>query len=89
MNWMRRLRDEERGMALAAVMFLGLAVMMLTSVIAVRAFRQSGNTAMDATWEATLNVAESGLDDGLVRMHDQPGYTTGEFMPEEIGRAHV
>ncbi|MBU1226619.1 MAG: hypothetical protein KJ698_05350 [Actinobacteria bacterium] len=79
---MRRLRDEERGMALAAVMFLGLAVMMLTSVIAVRAFRQSGNTAMDATWEATLNVAESGLDDGLVRMHDQPGYTTGEFMPE-------
>ncbi|MCB2223576.1 MAG: hypothetical protein KQH83_05300 [Actinobacteria bacterium] len=77
----RDLRRDERGMAVAAVMFLGLAVMMLTSVIAVRAFRQSGSTAADAEWETTLHVAESGLDDGLVRMYDQPGYTTGEVMP--------
>jgi len=80
-SYLRKIRDDERGMAVAAVMFLGLAVMMLTSVVAVRAFRQNSTTAADVKWEAALHVAESGLDDGLVRMHQAAGYTTGEYMP--------
>jgi len=76
------LRDDERGMAIAAVMFLGLAVVMLTSVVAVRAFRQSGTVHSDAQWEQALHVAESGLDDGLVRIHENEDYTTGEVMPD-------
>lgn len=78
----RRLRDDERGMAIAAVMFLGLAIVMLTSVVAVRAFRQSGSVGGDARWEQALHVAESGLDDGLVRIFENEDYTTGEVMPD-------
>jgi hypothetical protein len=76
------LRDDERGMAIAAVMFIGLAVVMLTSVVAVRAYRQSGSVGGDARWEQALHVAESGLDDGLVRMYENEDYTTGEVMPD-------
>jgi len=77
-----RLRNDQRGMAIAVVMFVGLAVMMLTALVTVRAFRQSGITATDAAWEVALNVSESGLDDGLVRVHHESGYTTGEYMPD-------
>jgi len=89
-----RLRSDERGMAIAAVMFLGLAVVMLTSVVAVRAFRQSGSVATDARWEQALHVAESGLDDGLVRIYENEDYATGEVMPDgfespEAARAWV
>ena len=78
------LRDDERGMSIAAVMFLGLAVVMLTSVVAVRAFRQGGSVDGDARWEQALHVAESGLDDGLVRMFQNEDYTTGEVMPDGL-----
>ena len=77
-----RLKDDERGMAIASAMFLGLAVVMLTSLVSVRAFRQSGTVDGDARWEQAVHVAESGLDDGLVRMHENEDYTTGEVMPD-------
>jgi hypothetical protein len=75
-------RAEDQGLAVPLVALLGLAVVMLTSVVAARALRQGGTTAGDAVWEQALHVAESGLDDALVRMHDEPGYTTGEIMPD-------
>jgi hypothetical protein len=69
-------------MAVPLVALLGFAIVMLSSVVAVQALRQGGTTAGDAVWEQALHVAESGLDDALVRMNDQPGYTTGETMPD-------
>jgi len=49
-------------MAIAAVVFLGLAVVMLAAVVPVRAFRQVGTAATDAEREATVQVAEWGID---------------------------
>jgi len=76
-----RFRDD-RGMAVMAVMILGMALVLVTSVVVMRSVRQSGNAIGDARWEQTLNVAESGLDDGLARVYEDPTFTTGEQRPD-------
>lgn len=91
---LRGLIRSDAGIAIAMVMFLGMVVVMLTSVVALRSLRQAGNTAADAAWEQALHLAESGLDEGLVRVNEDPGYTTGEVMPNgfespEAARAWV
>lgn len=68
-------------MALAAVLILGLAVVMLSSVVVVRSLGQSGATLSDAVWEQALQVAESGLDEGLVAVSADESYSTGEILP--------
>jgi hypothetical protein len=78
-----RLHDD-RGMAVMAVMILGMALVLVTSVVVLRSVRQSGNAIGDATWEQTLNVAESGLDDGLARIYEDPTFTTGELLPDSF-----
>jgi len=78
-----RLRDE-RGMAMAMVLFLGMALMALTSVVVLRGVRQFGNTGGDARWEQSLNVAESGLDQGIAILAENPLFTTGEMFPVEV-----
>jgi len=76
------LAGRDAGMAVVAVIFLGLALMLLTSVVSLRSLRQTGNTRSDAQWEQALQVAESGLDHGLALVNLDAAFTTGETMPE-------
>lgn len=69
-------------MAVVAVVFLGLTLILLTSVVSVRSLRQTGNTRSDAQWEQALQVAESGLDHGLALVNLDASFTTGETMPD-------
>jgi hypothetical protein len=68
-------------MAVVAVIFLGLALILLTSVVSMRSLRLTGSTRTDAQWEQALQAAESGLDHGLALVNLDAGFTTGETMP--------
>ena len=72
----------EAGMAVVMVVFLGLALMMLTAVVSLRSMRQTGNTRSDAQWEQALQAAEAGLDHGLALANLDAGFTTGETLPD-------
>jgi hypothetical protein len=74
----------DEGLAVAAVLILGLAIVMMSSVVVVRSLRQSGTTISDAGWEQALQVAESGLDEGLVAVAEDETYTTGELLPDSF-----
>lgn len=78
---MSRLRNDERGMAIATVALLGLAVVMVTSMMILRGTRQVRNTSSDAQWEQALHVAEAGLDYALVVVKIDRDFTTGEIVP--------
>jgi hypothetical protein len=78
---MRRLHTDDRGMAIATVALLGLAVVMVTSIMTLRGTRQVRNTSSDAQWEQALHVAEAGLDYALVVVKINSDYTTGEIVP--------
>ena len=71
-------------MAVIVVVFLGLALVMLTAVVSLRAVRQTGNTRSDAQWEQALQAAEAGLDHGLALINQDSGFTTGEVMPSSF-----
>jgi hypothetical protein len=66
------------------VLFLGMALMALASVVIMRGVRQFGNTGGDARWEQALAVAESGLDQGIQILAENPLYTTGEVVPIDV-----
>jgi hypothetical protein len=68
-------------MAMAAVVFLGISMVLITAVVSVRALRQVGNTRSDGQWEQALQAAEAGLDHGLALANLDGGFTTGEVMP--------
>ena len=75
------LKRDERGIAIATVALLGLAVVMVTTIMTFRGTRQVRNTGNDARWEQALHVAESGLDDIIVDVKADAGYTTGQVVP--------
>jgi hypothetical protein len=81
---LRHLLRGERGLAVAAVLILGLSIVMLSSVVVVRSLRQSNTTLSDAGWEQALQVAESGLDEGLVAVAEDDAFTTGEVLPDSF-----
>ncbi len=71
-------------MAVVAVVFLGLTLMLLTVVVSLRSMRQTGNTRSDAQWEQALQAAEAGLDHGLALANTDPGFNTGETIPDSL-----
>jgi hypothetical protein len=73
--------DREAGMAVVVVVFLGLALVMLTAVVSMRTLRQTDDTRSDAQWEQALQAAEAGLDHGLALVNADSGFSTGETMP--------
>ncbi|MFH1330398.1 MAG: hypothetical protein ABIJ48_07105 [Actinomycetota bacterium] len=73
---------DDRGAALALVAFLGMALVLVAAVVAIRGVRQLGSVASDARWQQALYVAESGLDEGMRAIEADPEFNTGEVAPE-------
>ncbi|NQV05656.1 hypothetical protein HQ535_03825 [bacterium] len=74
--------SDEDGLAVIAVAMLGMALVIFSSMVALRAQRQSNGIRNDAEWSQALDVAEAGLDVGLIEIQTDPGFTTGELIPE-------
>lgn len=81
---LRSLSAEDRGMAMFAVVMLGSAMVLLSSVILARGVAQYGNTSGDALWEQALATAEAGLSVGLATVEADGGYHTGETATEGL-----
>jgi hypothetical protein len=71
-----RLRREDDGFAIAAVLVLGVCLIALSAVVVVRGTRAVGNTSGDARWERALPAAESGLEEGLQVLELDPAFST-------------
>ena len=78
-----RIRDD-RGAAIAIVMLVGAVLVVLSSIMVARGFRQMVNTANDTHWDNALYSAEAGLDSGLLTLDYDFDYTTGETIPLEV-----
>ncbi len=72
---------DERGVAIAIVMLVGVALVLVSTIVVSRGFRQLVNTANDTNWDNALFAAEAGLDGGLVVLDGDFTYTTGETIP--------
>ncbi len=72
---------DERGVAIAMVMLVGVALVLVSTIVVSRGFRQLVNTANDTNWDRALFAAEAGLDGGLVLLDGDFTYTTGETIP--------
>jgi hypothetical protein len=81
---MRRLRHDDRGVAMAIVLFIGTILILLSTIMITRGFRQLGNTANNQNWDQSLSVAESGLEVGLVELDDDFDWSTGEVIPAGV-----
>lgn len=81
---LRALSAEDRGMAMFAVVLLGSAMVLMSSVVLARGVAQYGNTSSDALWEQALATAESGLSVGLATVEADDGYHTGELANEGL-----
>ncbi len=76
-TWARALRRAckgDLGAAIAQVALLGSALVMVTGVIVVRSVNSYQATQTDRGWEEALHVAESGTDDILAEMDQDPDY---------------
>jgi hypothetical protein len=78
---------DERGAALAMILLIGSVLVVLTGVIVTRGVRQVGNTAGDADWEQSLNVAEAGMEYAINALNGDGGFTTGETVPAFADRS--
>jgi hypothetical protein len=72
---------DERGVALAIVLLVGVALVLVSTVVVSRGFRQLVNTSNDTNWDNALLAAETGLDSGLVTLDGDFSYATGETIP--------
>jgi len=79
-----RIRDDERGVAMAIVLMIGVILVLLSTIMITRGFRQLGNTANNRNWDQSLSVAESGLEVGLVAIDDDFDWDTGEVIPLSV-----
>ena len=77
----RRLIRNERGVALPVVMFVGAALLLITTVITMRSISRIDATGLDADWETALHVADTGLNEGLASKHITISFDTGETLP--------
>lgn len=73
-----RVHREERGAAIAMVMLVGAVLVLLSSIMIARGFRQLVNTANDHHWDNALFAAEAGLDHALFVLDYDFDFTTGE-----------
>lgn len=71
-------------MAMFAVVMMGSAMVLMSSVVLARGVSQYGNTQSDSLWEQALATAESGLSVGLANVEGDDGYNTGETISESI-----
>ncbi len=78
----RLLHRDERGAALAIVMFVGVVIVVLSSIMVARGFRQLVNTNNDTNWDNALYASEAGLDQALKVLDYNFGYTTGDVVPD-------
>jgi hypothetical protein len=78
-----RVHREEHGAAIAIVMLVGVVLVLLSSIMIARGYRQLVNTAGDTHWDNALFAAESGLDDALLVLDYDFDYTTGQTVPLE------
>jgi len=72
---------DERGVALAIVLLVGVALVLVSTIVVARGFRQLVNISNDTNWDLALFAAEGGLDDGLVLLDIDFTSTTGETIP--------
>lgn len=84
MRLANRLHRDERGVAIAIVMLVGVALVIVSSVMIARGFRQLVNTSNDEHWDNALFAAEAALDDGLVILDYDFDFTTGETLPGAV-----
>ena len=80
-SFFARLLRDERGAAVAMILLIGSVLVVLTGVIVTRGVRQVGNTAGDADWEQSLNVAEAGMEFAINSLNNDGDFTTGETVP--------
>jgi hypothetical protein len=78
------LHRDERGVAIAIVLLIGVTLVILSSIMVARGFRQMVNTAGDSSWDNALFAAEAGLDDGLVILDYDFDFTTGQTLPDGV-----
>jgi len=72
----------DRGIAIAMVMLVGAVLVVLSSLMVARGFRQLVNTSNDVHWDNALFVAEAGLDDALHTLDYDFDFTTGQTIPD-------
>lgn len=72
----------ESGAAIAIVMLVGAVLVVLSSLMVARGFRQMVNTHNDVAWDSALFVAEAGLDDALHTLDYDFDFTTGQTIPD-------
>jgi len=77
-----RIRREDRGAAIAIVMLVGVVLILLSSVMVARGYRQLVNTSNDTHWDNALFSAEAGLDQALLALDYDFDYTTGQTIPD-------
>lgn len=75
------LARDEQGAAIAIVLLVGVALVLVSTVVVGRGFRQLVNTSNDTNWDNALFAAEAGLDEGLVVLEGDFTFTTGESVP--------
>jgi len=61
----RRLRSDERGIAMVSVGLLGAFVVLISVVVAIRTLNTSTSVDQDRSFEQAIHVAESGADQAL------------------------
>lgn len=72
----------DRGVALAIVMLVGAVLVVLSSLMLARGFRQLVNTHNDVSWDNALFAAEAGLDDALHTLDYDFDFSTGQAIPD-------
>lgn len=69
---------DDRGAALAVVAMLGTALLLIAAVIVARQMTEFEVGASDQGWEEALHVAESGVDEMLYELDQNPSYMEDE-----------
>ncbi|MBT8213063.1 MAG: hypothetical protein KJN71_07940, partial [Acidimicrobiia bacterium] len=76
---MNTLHRDERGIALASAIFLGVVMVMITAVMITRALGQSDADYASREFDQALHVAEGGLDFGITSLNVDDTFTTGHL----------
>jgi hypothetical protein len=84
---LRRLRGDDRGIAIAVVLLVGGVLVVMTSLVIARSLRQAGTTHLDAQWERALNVTEAGADYAVNEKNADPLFFAGDDIPVTADRA--
>ncbi len=75
---MRTTAWDDRGAAIAVVALLGTALVLIAGVIVARQYNEFQAGSSDQGWEEALHVAESGVDEMLYELDQDPDYIQDE-----------